>query len=238
MCTRFVFRGDKDVITGFNFDIDLSQWDHRVMIEPERFYIGLLRPDGRRHGYHGVHMNGNVGTLLYVHGNAAGAYREETGCMTISDLTEAFVGGVLSYDAVRTLLMNTTVTYAPDATMQALLSDAKGRTLIIEPGIGWREEELSKFSLMTNYSLLDPASTAPYIVPGDDRYARAYALLDAYDGFFGVAEAFRVLAAVRQEEPWKTRVSFVYSARENAVYYCVDSDFTRVKKVVFGHECC
>lgn len=27
MCTRFVYRGS-DMITGFNFDIDLSVWTH------------------------------------------------------------------------------------------------------------------------------------------------------------------------------------------------------------------
>ena len=31
------------------------------------------------------------------------------------------------------------IVYAPDATMQAMLSDQQGRTLIVEPGIGWRE---------------------------------------------------------------------------------------------------
>lgn len=30
MCTRFVYRG-KDMITGFNFDIDLSVWKHKVI---------------------------------------------------------------------------------------------------------------------------------------------------------------------------------------------------------------
>ena len=70
MCTRFVYRGN-DMITGFNFDIDLSVWKHKVIEERERFYIGILRPDGVYHSYHGVNQNGNVGTLLYVHGNPA-----------------------------------------------------------------------------------------------------------------------------------------------------------------------
>ena len=33
MCTRFVYRGD-DMITGFNFDIDLTVWNHKI--EKER----------------------------------------------------------------------------------------------------------------------------------------------------------------------------------------------------------
>ena len=81
MCTRFVYRGD-DTITGFNFEIDLAVWDHKIITEKDRFYIGILRPDGVRHSYHGVNRNGNVGTLLYIHGNPEGAYQDFKGCMT------------------------------------------------------------------------------------------------------------------------------------------------------------
>ena len=63
MCMRFVYHGD-DIITGFNFDIDLSVWEHKVILEKDRFYIGIKRPDGIYHSYHGVNRNGNVGTLL------------------------------------------------------------------------------------------------------------------------------------------------------------------------------
>ena len=59
MCTRFVYRGS-DIITGFNFDIDLSVWTHKVIKEKERFYIGILRPDGIYHSYHGINQNGNA----------------------------------------------------------------------------------------------------------------------------------------------------------------------------------
>ena len=30
MCTRFVYRGD-NIITGFNFDIDIVEWNHKVI---------------------------------------------------------------------------------------------------------------------------------------------------------------------------------------------------------------
>ena len=87
MCTRFVYHGD-DMITGFNFDIDLDVWDHKIIKEKNCFFIGILRPDGIRHSYHGVNRNGNVGTLLYVHGNPEGAYQDGKGCTTIAELTE------------------------------------------------------------------------------------------------------------------------------------------------------
>ena len=75
MCTRFVYRGD-NIITGFNFDIDIVEWNHKVINTKDCFYIGIMRPDGMRHSYHGVNRNGNVGTLLYVHGNLSGTYQD------------------------------------------------------------------------------------------------------------------------------------------------------------------
>ncbi|MEE1490507.1 MAG: linear amide C-N hydrolase, partial [Massilioclostridium sp.] len=171
MCTRFVYRGD-DMITGFNFDIDLTVWDHKIVKEKDRFYIGILRPDGVRHSYHGVNRNGNVGTLLYVHGNSEGTHQDSKSCMTIADLTEWFIQATISFDDALRMVQEQKIVYAPDATMQAMLSDRQGRTLIIEPGIGWREDD-GRYSLITNYSVLVPESTSSFIVPGDDRYERA-----------------------------------------------------------------
>ena len=53
MCTRFVYNGI-DKIVGFNFDIDLSVWDHTVITEENRFYIGIKMPDGMYHSFHGI----------------------------------------------------------------------------------------------------------------------------------------------------------------------------------------
>lgn len=217
MCTRFVYRGS-NIITGFNFDIDLSVWTHKIMKEKDRFYIGILRPDGLYHSYHGVNQNGNAGTLLYVHGNSAGAYLSGGNCMTIADLTEQFIKAQISFDEVLQIVKSKNIVYAPDASMQAMLSDVHGRTLVIEPGIGFREEN-SKYSLITNYSLLNPESTRDYIVPGDDRYERALQLLENCKNEFSVSDAFALLHAVRQEGAWATRASFVYSVNERTVYY-------------------
>ena len=172
MCIRFVYRG-RDLITGFNFDIDPAQWDHRILQREDCFSIGILRPDGRRHSYHGVNRNGNVGTLLYVHGNPAGAYRAEEGCMTVADLTEAFVLGQLTWEGALEVLQTKRITYAPDATMQAMLSDRQRPHSDRGTGHLAGGRMRGRFSLMANYSLLEPESTRPFAVPGDDRYERA-----------------------------------------------------------------
>ena len=230
MCTRFVYHGN-DVITGFNFDIDLAVWKHRVIVEKDRFYIGILRPDGFYHSYHGVNQNGNVGTLLYVHGNPAGVYQDSPNCMTIADLTEQFIKAQISFEDVLQIVESKQITYAPDATMQAMLSDIQGRVLIIEPGIGYRKE-YETFSLMTNYSLLKPEITKDFIVPGDNRYEIAFQLLDDDKNDFSISKAFSFLHAVRQEGAWASRVSFVYSVNEHAVYYVENNHFEHIKKFI------
>lgn len=234
MCTRFVYHGN-DMITGFNFDIDLAVWKHKIIEEKERFYIGIMRPDGTYHSYHGVNQNGNVGTLLYVHGNPAGAYQNTSNCMTIADLTEQFIKAHISFDDVLQIVKSKQITYAPDATMQAMLSDIRGRVLIIEPGIGYREE-YKKYSLITNYSLMKPESTKDFIIPDDNRYERALQLLDNYKNDFSISNAFALLHAVRQEGAWASRVSFVYSANERTVYYVENNRFEHIRKFVFTSD--
>lgn len=231
MCTRFVYRGN-DMITGFNFDIDLSVWKHKVIKEKTRFYIGILRPDGMYHSYHGVNKNGNVGTLLYVHGNPAGTYQNLPNCITISNLTEQFINAQLSFNEVLQIVKSKKITYAPDATMQAMLSDIHGHVLIIEPGIGYLKEH-KRYSLITNYSLINPESTKNFIVQDDDRYERALHLLDNYKNNFSISDAFTLLHTVRQEGKWATRVSFVYSAKEKTVYYTENNRFEHISKFVF-----
>ena len=113
-----------------------------------------------------------------------------------------------------------------------MLSDRRGRALIIEPGIGWRKDD-GRYSLITNYSVLAPESTMPFLVPGDDRYERTAQLLNAFGKHFTVTDAFSVLRAVRQEGIWATRVSFVYSLTEHAVYYVQNNDFSQIKKYEF-----
>ena len=197
MCTRFVYNG-KDTITGFNFDIDLSVWDHKVIKEKDRFYIGIKMPDNRYHSFHGVHRNGNTGTLLYVHGNPRGRYVEGNSSYSIADLTENYIRGILSFDEVLHIL-----------------------------------QEQKQYSLMTNYSVLKPESTRPYIVPGDDRYERAQAQLENQKETFSVSDAFHILKSVRQEGLWATRVTFVYSVMEKKIYYVLNNDFEEMSEYFF-----
>ena len=119
--------------------------------------------------------------------------------------------------------------------MQAMLSDIQGRVLIIEPGIGYRLEH-TKHSLITNYSVLRPETTRHYIVSGDDRYERANQLIEKCNDNFSVTEAFHILNAVKQEGLWATRVSFVYSVKENKVYYVLNNNFDNIVSHEFSNN--
>lgn len=234
MCTRFVYNGN-DTIVGFNFDIDLSVWKHKVIKEENRFFIGIKMPDKQYHSFHGVNRNGNVGTLLYVNGNENGKFIANENCYTISQLTENFIKGLVSFDDAVDIVSTKKIVYAPDATMQAMLSDIQGRVLIIEPGIGYRLEH-TKHSLITNYSVLRPETTRPYIVSGDDRYERANQLIEKCNDKFSVTEAFHILNAVKQEGLWATRVSFVYPVKENKVYYVLNNNFENIVSYEFSNN--
>ena len=63
MCTRFVYNG-KETIVGFNFDIDLSEWEHTVIAEKDRFFIGIKMSDNKYHSFHGINRKFFLTKLL------------------------------------------------------------------------------------------------------------------------------------------------------------------------------
>ena len=188
--------------------------------------------DNKYHSFHGINRNGNVGTLLYVHVNDNAQFCGNESCYTIADLTENFIKGNLSFDDSLEIVKKKKITYAPDTTMQAMFSDRTGRVLIIEPGIGYRLEK-EKYSLITNYSILKPELTNPYVLSGDNRYEKAKDLLQGYGENFSISNAFDVLRSVRQEGLWATRVSFVYSVTKNKIYYVLNNDFKNIAEYQF-----
>jgi len=231
MCTRFVYNGN-DTVVGFNFDIDLSVWEHKVFLKQDKFYIGI-KNNGAYHSYHGINANGNVGTLLYIHECEAGKYRRSPSCYRIDLLSERFVKGKISFDDAVKIVMEKKIVNVPDCSMHVMLSDRNGRVLIADPGIGYKVEK-ERYSLLTNYSVLDPESTKPYITPGDDRYERAKEIFEKAGSDFDVTDALHLLKEVSQEGLWATRVSFVYAVSENKVYYVLNNNFANVLE----HQLC
>ena len=73
-----------------------------------------------------------------------------------------------------------------------------------------------RYSLITNYSILNPEITRPYIVSGDDRFERAKEQLEKQNDNFSVTDAFKILESVRQEGIIRyQRVSFLLKTVSN-----------------------
>jgi hypothetical protein len=64
---------------------------------------------------------------------------------------------------------------------------------------------------------------------GKDRYDKALSVLQKSNEDFNVADALDLLKQVKQEGQWGTKISFVYSRNENAVYYCLDGNFDDIR---------
>lgn len=231
MCIRFVYRGD-DIITGFNFDIDPAVWDHQIVTAPTASTLVFCGPTGCATAITGSIKMETQGPCSMSTATRRARYQAGSDALTISDLTEQFIQAQISWEEALSIVQTKKIVYAPDATMQAVLSDRYGRTLLIEPGIGSRVDT-GTYSLMANASLLSPESTRPWLLPGDNRYEKAAQLLAKQGRRFSVSDAFAILRAVRQEGLWATRVSFVFSAKQRTVFYAENSHFDSIQTYQF-----
>ena len=116
--------------------------------------------------------------------------------------------------------------------MHSLIGDKSGRLLIVEPGYGYREV-MENYAVITNFPVL--AGLTDYSNPfyGKNRYDRAVQVLSGSGDDFSVADALKLLSEVSQSGQWGTRISFVYSANENKVYYFLNGDISKTETHCF-----
>ena len=53
-------------------------------------------------------------------------------------------------------------------------------------------------------------------------------ILKSSERNFGYNDMLKLLKELKQDGRWGTRISFVYSKNENAVFYCLNGDFDNV----------
>ncbi len=94
MCTRFVLMEKNHC--GFNFDIDLSEWEHTVIAKKDRFFIGIKMSDNKYHSFHGINEMGMLAHCCMYMENDNAQFCGNESCYTIADLTENFIKGNLS----------------------------------------------------------------------------------------------------------------------------------------------
>ena len=123
----------------------------------------------------------------------------------------------------------------PSLAFHGFITSPESPILLVEPGNGYAVLQ-DRCAAMTNYALLEPpADLTPetYGYYGKDRMDTAMAILRQRDSHFSWEDGLEILQRTKQTGTWATRVSFVYHSGENAVYYCLQGDFDRIRRHSF-----
>ena len=256
MCTAFVRYG-KDYICGFNMDINVEAMNWKLLMDENQFAVALpmanpadfapkdtpIPPtytdsEGGVLRINGVNRNGCFAGQLNNMRFAKAAFHIDEGCVPLYHLVDGYIRGKYTLSDVeglarkkRVINLPAGVVGIPDMGMHTLMSDGEGRILMVEPGNGVAVLS-ERYAVMTNFAVLElPCDFTPenFGYYGKDRYDTALSILRESDDDFSVRDGLALLDAVKQTGRWGTRVSFVYSRNENAVYYATEHDFSNIR---------
>lgn len=230
MCTGFVKKG-RDVIAGYNLDMGLGVWDYGMYIRKNMFYIGI-KVGKTVYKTHGVNKNGNFANLPYMNGTPETALHRGAGYKRIDLLVNDFIAGKTSYNDILRDVRSKTIVNLPSLSMHSLISDASGHMLLVEPGSGYREIADS-YAAVSNFPVISLPKNFSLPWYGRERYNTCEEILKNSGEDFSAADGIELLRKCVQTGEWATRVSFVYSRNENAVYYTYNGDFAHVMKHTF-----
>ena len=256
MCTAFIHQG-KHLICGFNLDINEGAMDYRVYAEPERFYIGItameppkdvplpshFRLEGGIRKIQGVNRDGLFAVCLNNMNFAKAPFRLAEEALPIDQLMDDCISGRITVEEARRIahekeLVNlpTGSVDIPSLAFHGFITSPESPILLVEPGNGYAVLD-GPCAAMTNYALLEPPAdltpaTSGYY--GKDRMDTAMEIFRQRSDAFTLEDGLDILRRTCQHGPWATRVSFVYHSGENAVYYCLQGDFTRVIRHSFA----
>ncbi len=262
MCTAFVRYGD-DYVCGFNMDISSEAMDWQLLMDEAQFAV-TLRMNGKAAAgvpegiavprtytdfeqgmlrLHGVNRYGRFANQLNNMRFAKAPFEIGENCVPLYHLADAFIRGKYTLREVEELAREKKVVNLPqgavgipDMGMHSLMSDAEGHILVVEPGNGCAVLS-GPYAAMSNFAVLElPGDFTPenFGYYGKDRYDTALSILRESDESFSAQDGLKLLEAVQQTGRWGTRISFVYSGNENAVYYALEHDFANVKKHCFA----
>ena len=258
MCTAFVRKG-KDIITGFNFDMNEGGMDYIPVIEEKRVFLGMRFPDmilnllpEKQRPKNGIRLIQGVSDGGYAGGQLCNLRftkaptRYEKNMLTLDRLTDRFVTDKLGCEDTVKLLQKTDAMNVPSIqglsgggetlALHGLFVDPSGNVLFVEPGNGYAVIRENYFTV-TNFSILEPPLDLDeeyFGMYGVDRYRKSLQILKNSTEDFSVQHGLRLLETVKQTGEWATRFSFVYSRNENTVYFCTEGDFDHIQVYPFG----
>lgn len=243
MCTAFVRRG-KDIIAGFNMDINPGAFEYGIYANSKEFYVGLKSPlkSSAIIKIHGVNSNGNFANQLNNMDFYKAPYKESANSVSIDRIVDDYISNEITFDDIKVIADTKEITQIPNGAVNmptiafhSLIMDKEGRIMLLEPGNGYAVIK-EKYAVLSNFSVLEipnDLTDEKYGYYGKERYDIALECLKRSTDDFSVSEGLSILNKVKQVGSWATRVSFVYSRNENAVYYCVDGNFDDINKHSF-----
>lgn len=230
LCTSFVRKGN-DIICGFNFDAPEGLWDYKINCQKNLFFVGI-KFAGTLYHVHGVTSEGKYACLPYMNDPEKGKYNRKKNAQRIDLLVDRYLTGEYSYEDVLELNRTKEVINTPSSSMHAHFLSPDGRLLLVEPGLG-HMEILGNYDIITNFPMMETLDDLSKPWYGKDRYEIGKKILaDSHDDF-SVQDGLSLLEKTKQEGLWATKVSFVYSKRDNAVYFCKNGDFSNITKHSF-----
>ncbi|MDD6264993.1 MAG: hypothetical protein PUB34_01640 [Clostridia bacterium] len=223
MCTAIIKKG-ADLLYGYNLDIDPQVWDFELIKRRDLFSVGI-RVGSTLYYTHGVNANGSFDCLPYMNGEdieikGGKRYRLDLLC-------DRYLRGKISFSDVCDILNNREICNAKGASMHSLLCNGEGDALLIEPGYGIKKIK-DCYAVVTNFPILTALEDYSNPFFGKDRYDTATDILKSSERNFGYNDMLKLLKELKQDGRWGTRISFVYSKNENAVFYCLNGDFDNV----------
>ena len=240
MCTGFVRKG-KDVIVGFNMDINIRAFDYDIVANKEQFYVEIKSGEVTVKA-HGINHLGNFASQLNNMDFTKAPFRLGKNVVPLYEIVDDSISGKISYNEILKMASEKEIVNMPGQAinipciaMHSLIADRQGHIMILEPGNGYCVLQ-GDYAALSNFAFLEnPANLTPenYGYYGKDRYDKAMKLLRESNDDFSIQDGLELLKAVRQTGEWATRVSFVYSNNENAVYYVIENDFDHVTRHQF-----
>jgi len=260
MCTAFIHRG-RDVIYGFNMDINAEAFSWEVVAEKDAFYVAFTPINGDEYftsacgipeGYadylgnklrvQGVNSKGIFAVQLNNMGCKGAPFEVSEDAYPLYGIVDNLLSGRITIKEAEEIAMNKRLLNMPtggidipDIAMHSLVADATGNMLLLEPGNGFARL-CGRYSILSNFPILvhpKDLDDEHRGFYGLDRYEIANRILTEADDSFGVQDGLKLLNAVKQIGHWATHISFVWSKNENSVYYVLENDFEHVIRHVF-----
>ncbi len=224
MCTTFIKKG-KDLIYGYNLDIDEKQYNFSLYKTDKLFSVGI-KIGSTLYYTHGITSDGVFGNLPYMNGEEFIPPKNSSRAR-IDLLVNRLLRGKYSFSDVEKILNEKVIVSPPKASMHSLLCSKDGKVIIVEPKYG-NKEVSGDYVCLTNFPVLTKLENYDNVFYGKDRYDTVNDVLSKFSADFTAKDGLNLLNLVKQTGRWGTKISFVYSKNDNAVYYTLNGDFDNV----------